>query len=554
MSRKFLRLCLACGLALAMSGCGVVDKFSGSAVEYNRQVEQAQEKMLLLNVVRAMDRRPMAFSYVSQVSGQFQATSTSASVAVPFGPRPNAAGRSFTLNGGFQGGPNFTVMGLDTQEFYQGLMNPISAQMIDVYFKARYPREQIVDLTIHRIAIKGCSKGSPTITFVNYPSNPIKFDLFQTLAEYLIDTAGLTTEKVEGKTQLGPPLSGEYLSKHGEVIDRAGAAGLKIEKYEEPTEPLCPPRDETKKPNAAAAHHAAPPCTAPSNDEDCYAIVKAEESYGFCFKYLGSDEPGFCGETDRHRKTVQTGETLTEGASRTRGFRLNDPHAFLGKLAEVVDRDCVRLKGQLGESSRLYVKYCGYGQVAHCRDFDFVNPPGETGRVAQTPCYRYVLKLARALMDPKAPSTGLHRSISLTFYPRSTESLIYYLGEISRAYLAPEDGWPARVIKVHSTAGSEERAQNQWPCDVDGENKTQNAENNEDCLPLFQLETNSTTPSFLSVAYDGRTYSLPNDMRGAVSYASLSYPSLEVTKQLFAINLSAKALPATTVLSVVGVP
>ena len=41
-----------------LAGCTVVDRFSGRAVEYNLQAEQAQEQALLLNIVRASMRRP----------------------------------------------------------------------------------------------------------------------------------------------------------------------------------------------------------------------------------------------------------------------------------------------------------------------------------------------------------------------------------------------------------------------------------------------------------------------------------------------------------------
>src|SRR3954471_25053701 len=56
-------------LTLQLSGCAVIDNYSGRAVDFNREAEQAQEEVLLLNIVRASLRRPMQFTSLSSVSG-----------------------------------------------------------------------------------------------------------------------------------------------------------------------------------------------------------------------------------------------------------------------------------------------------------------------------------------------------------------------------------------------------------------------------------------------------------------------------------------------------
>src|SRR5262249_8970124 len=50
-------------------GCAVVDSYSGRAVDYNREAEQATEQALLLNVVRASLRRPMQFTSLQSITG-----------------------------------------------------------------------------------------------------------------------------------------------------------------------------------------------------------------------------------------------------------------------------------------------------------------------------------------------------------------------------------------------------------------------------------------------------------------------------------------------------
>jgi hypothetical protein len=57
-----MRRSVAYGVAVllgqSMFGCTVIDHYSGRAIEYNLEAEQAQEQALLLNIIRASQRRP----------------------------------------------------------------------------------------------------------------------------------------------------------------------------------------------------------------------------------------------------------------------------------------------------------------------------------------------------------------------------------------------------------------------------------------------------------------------------------------------------------------
>ena len=62
------------------------------------------------------------------------------------------------------------------------------------------------------------------------------------------------------------------------------------------------------------------------------------------------------------------------------------------------------------------------------------------------------------------------------------------------------------------------------------------------------LDTSAETGSFFSVNYDGVTYSVPADS----NRAGRTLQVLELVKQLLALSTSAKQLPQTTVISIVG--
>src|SRR6202012_63903 len=61
-------------ICLGLAACAVVDQYSGRAVMYNLQAEQAQEQALLLNVVRASLRRPMQFTGLQSITGTANAS------------------------------------------------------------------------------------------------------------------------------------------------------------------------------------------------------------------------------------------------------------------------------------------------------------------------------------------------------------------------------------------------------------------------------------------------------------------------------------------------
>ena len=68
------------------------------------------------------------------------------------------------------------------------------------------------------------------------------------------------------------------------------------------------------------------------------------------------------------------------------------------------------------------------------------------------------------------------------------------------------------------------------------------------CENIFVLENDPASDAFYKVVYDGTTYSIPSDPQ----IAGRSLQVLELVKQLMAINTSAKQLPASGVISIVG--
>jgi hypothetical protein len=194
------RRALAPTVALALSGCMLVDAYSDRAVRYNLEAEQTQDQDLLLNIARASLRRPLQFSGVQSVTGTASA-SGNAMFTFPFGRKqgPN----TFSTTEGISGGQTFAVAVLDTQEFFQGILKPIPLSTLDFYVQERYPRSLLFNIFISKITVR---QGDKTKEFPNYPGSDRELDAFQYLITQLLNQ-GMTTQQRPSTAAWGPVLT-----------------------------------------------------------------------------------------------------------------------------------------------------------------------------------------------------------------------------------------------------------------------------------------------------------------------------------------------------------
>ena len=101
-----------CGLSL-LAGCAFSGQIADHAVAYNKTIEQSENEMLLLNILRASDQRPMHFTRISEFSGALDA-SASSDLTIPFGRNTTSPFQSvLTLSGSSK--PTFKVQVLNTK-------------------------------------------------------------------------------------------------------------------------------------------------------------------------------------------------------------------------------------------------------------------------------------------------------------------------------------------------------------------------------------------------------------------------------------------------------
>jgi hypothetical protein len=509
-SRPRLGACvLTTIIAATLLGCAIVDQYSGRAIVYNLEAEQAQDQALLLNIVRASLRRPMQFTTVSSITGVASAGASAQYTLptnVPFRPATQGATGiaafpplpTWLFSGSVSGGPAFTVPVLDTQEFYQGILRAIPGQLWDLYIQANYPNDLLFNLFIEKVVMRRTDGPCPEadhlagceFVFVNSVVTNIQIDLFQALADYML-ALGLTTE-------LSTPQHVAFDHPTNVNVRYVGAPG--------------PGGNETE------AQVVAPPGGSTPSDAQTPA-----RPYKICF----------APRTDSQNRCVfpksvcgQRGKSPTLGRSQV-------------KIFEPEKRTCNQTEFKINESTTSnQIQSSGSASVNVIASHEFVQRLMQIAKddapednPTQDPRHTGGLEAELSAFDMKP--------VNITIYMRHTEGIIYYVGQVVRRALDPDLGEQPRDIFVKTDQPY--RFHPEKLC----------AAPSKICEYVFRLNANLAyaPDDFLSVVYDGRWYSIPRPDPLRRDLSSLTF---DILKQLVALNSAAKSLPQSSVITTVG--
>ena len=151
MGRRVSRIAAAAATAAFVAGCAYNDHFDNRVDRFDIASEQARDRMILTNIVRASMAEPLAFQSLGQISGS---NTTSLQLGLPslvFGPKAalSAATRALDQQTVFGANPrasgalangmttsgstSFNVTPSETQDFYQGLLEPVEPQTLALF-------------------------------------------------------------------------------------------------------------------------------------------------------------------------------------------------------------------------------------------------------------------------------------------------------------------------------------------------------------------------------------------------------------------------------------
>lgn len=485
-------------VALALSSCSVVDNFSDRAVKYNLVAEEAQQQALLLNIVRASLNRPMQFTTLSSITGT-ASVSGNETLTIPFGelahrPKTGVSPDIFGASGTVSGGPTFTVPVLDTQEFYQGELKPLSGQEYRFFLDEGITPSVLFYLFVDTIQLTVVgTKPADTYTFHSYVLDDFDNDRYETVADYLL-SLGLSIEQVHRQQSVGPVVSAAQLSNLRDIAQLTNA-GLHIT-------PVRPGRqnegiDAMAAPSGKTAHNPAA-AKVPTH----YQIEKDLTTYRPCF-------------TPPANATAQIDPPLRCGSQ--------DPEDFAtpGEASGSLERNAggITLPG-LQDRLDLVAK-----------NFLAVNPTANPAQV----------NAARRL------PAGAKFQVRL--FMRSPEAILHFLGSIVARELYPPPGVKPGVVRVKVGAPYVPYPADKL-CEVTPEPYSHQDIDGYHCDNLFVLLLGQTAGAPLSVEYDGKDYAVPADD----SINGRTTRLLDIIKQIMALHTSAKELPASNVLNIIGGP
>lgn len=142
---------IAAAMLLALAGCAFPTQLQRIAVDQNQVVASTADSLTLLNILRASKWRPVHFTSISRISGNVD-LDTRGSVG---GGIAISGGNDISLAPGASVGvstrPSFDMTIHDSQEFQRGIMQPISAAIINYYLHTGWRSDLLTYLLVERI-------------------------------------------------------------------------------------------------------------------------------------------------------------------------------------------------------------------------------------------------------------------------------------------------------------------------------------------------------------------------------------------------------------------
>lgn len=545
-------------ICAALLGCTIVDQYSGRAVVYNLEAEQAEDQAILLNIVRAYLRRPMQFTTVSTITGVASAsagTQYTLPTNIPFRPPTQGATGlaafppvpTWLFSGSVSGGPAFTVPVLDTQEFYQGILKAIPGQLWDVYIQAGYPRALLFNLFVQKVVMRRdnelCRESTAKCSAMRHffpecatNDHTAKCGYFRRVA-YNCAATDPTDSCIAAHHLPDCPTDGHSpqcdAARHLKPECGAADGTPRCKNYRQ-TAHYCPPSDHTIRCEFVFQNYVG------NNIQIELFQVLADYliSLGITTERPSPDRVPF-----DENKTTNVNVRFVGAPGPNNTAQVLSPPGGSGETeAQSPSRPYKLCFAQrtgtnlVGEKSS-----CGYTPAVSETVTNEIRASGSASvnLIASDALIRRLIGIANQY-DPGAATQleaffdGTPVSIEITIYMRHTEGMIYYLGELARRELNPEHDSGPIFIKTEPPYRPHD-----FENDCDAER----------CGYIFHLrEVPAPVPGdFLAVNYEGRWYSVP-----AASSNDYSTETFEIVKQQIALNSSAKSLPQSSVITTVG--
>jgi hypothetical protein len=196
-------------ILLAVGGCSFKEQIAQNALDYNYSVEQAHNRLTLLNILRAKDRRPMHFTRLGQVTGNF--TSEATGTATASIGRPDTSGDVNTnvvgleSSGTYASSPSFVIQNLDSKEFYSGILRPVPPELLQLYWNQGWPKPLLVHMFVGQVYLPFKDNPDEVCYIESYPPDRERFEIFAKAVDLFLAGDPIIVQSRE-RVALGRPI------------------------------------------------------------------------------------------------------------------------------------------------------------------------------------------------------------------------------------------------------------------------------------------------------------------------------------------------------------
>ena len=213
--RKSARAIVLAAISLLLSACVSAGSLASRGTSIDTGVGQMANRGILMNLARASRGEPLYFVSIGNIQAQgttdlrLGAPAFTEGASLPLAARQVAAhqivsgGTSTFLDNTIN--TNFQMGVFNTQTFYEGMLQPLGLNDIDLLLHQGFSREMVFYLVIEKAKITPCplTVGTDPCIVYNDPSNP-SYAMFQGAIEAAMEH-GLITEVPQSSESLVAP-------------------------------------------------------------------------------------------------------------------------------------------------------------------------------------------------------------------------------------------------------------------------------------------------------------------------------------------------------------
>lgn len=175
------RFISACVCVFFLQGCATVKpQITSDAIDFNKAVENTNNEVAFLNIIRAFKRMPRHYTAISDIKGNFT-VGASAALESSIGLKKSRVSQSTDVAGvltsgsvvtsaaealvpkfgtTYQTNPNYTVAVLESQKFYNGILAPIPHSTLTLFRHQGWDTELLIHLLFEDMIFTLSSNGS----------------------------------------------------------------------------------------------------------------------------------------------------------------------------------------------------------------------------------------------------------------------------------------------------------------------------------------------------------------------------------------------------------